>query len=273
MLGKLLKYDFRSMGKQFAFVWPAVLVLALVNRFTFGGLFQEGGADIGLPGQLATGLTFLVYWAVILATMVLTLVFIIQRFFKGLLGDEGYLMHTLPVKTWQLIVSKLICGMTACIISVLVALLSVLIIIPVPTADLLDFWPELFRALGSQGVNGFLAPLELLLLILVSLVQCCLHLYLAMAIGHLFGKNRIVMSVVAFLAINFVVSFLFSSAFFSFVSLLGEQVTELLYDRVEMSVWGVWHSAVGLMILGSAAAAAVYFFFTERILRRRLNLE
>lgn len=239
MLGKLLKYDFRSMGKQFAFVWPAVLVLALVNRFTFGGLFQEGGADIGLPGQLATGLTFLVYWAVILATMVLTLVFIIQRFFKGLLGDEGYLMHTLPVKTWQLIVSKLICGMTACIISVLVALLSVLIIIPVPTADLLDFWPELFRALGSQGVNGFLAPLELLLLILVSLVQCCLHLYLAMAIGHLFGKNRIVMSVVAFLAINFVVSFLFSSAFFSFVSLLGEQVTELVYDRMEMSVWGV----------------------------------
>lgn len=94
-----------------------------------------------------------------------------------------------------------------------------------------------------------------------------------MAIGHLFGKNRIVMSVVAFLAINFVVSFLFSSAFFSFVSLLGEQVTELVYDRMEMSIWGVWHSAVGLMILGSAAAAAVYFFFTERILRRRLNLE
>ena len=57
------------------------------------------------------------------------------------------------------------------------------------------------------------------------------------------------------------------------MSLLGEQVTELVYDRMEMSVWGVWHSAVGLMILGSAAAAAVYFFFTERILRRRLNLE
>lgn len=273
MLGKLLKYDFRSMGKQFAFIWPAALVLALVNRFTFGGALESGGVDLGLPGQLATGLTFLVYWAIILAMMVLTLVFIIQRFFMGLLGDEGYLTHTLPVKTWQLIVSKMICGISAFIISILVALLSILIMIPASAADLLGFWPELFRALGSQGVNGFLAPLELLVLILLSLIQCCLHLYLAMAIGHLFSKNRIVMSVIAFLAINFAVSILFSSAALSFATFVGDQVTGLIQDRTEATVWGVWHSAVGLMILGSAAAAAVYFFFTERILRRRLNLE
>ena len=31
MFGKLLKYDFRSMWKQFAFIWPAALALALVN--------------------------------------------------------------------------------------------------------------------------------------------------------------------------------------------------------------------------------------------------
>ena len=28
MLGKLLKYDFRSMFKQFGFIWPAALLLA-----------------------------------------------------------------------------------------------------------------------------------------------------------------------------------------------------------------------------------------------------
>lgn len=119
MLGKLLKYDFRSMGKQFAYVWPAVLVLALVNRFTLGSALYQGSSDIGVPGQLAlvnrftlgntlyqvssdigvpgqlaSGLVFFLYWAIIMAMMVLTLVFVIQRFFKGLLGDEGYLMHT-----------------------------------------------------------------------------------------------------------------------------------------------------------------------------------
>lgn len=178
MLGKLLKYDFRSMGKQFAYVWPAVLVLALVNRFTLGSALYQGSSDIGVPGQLASGLVFFLYWAIIMAMMVLTLVFVIQRFFKGLLGDEGYLMHTLPVKPWQLIFSKLICSIVTFIVSVLVGLLSIFIVIPFSTTDMLNFWPLLFTALSSQGINGILAPLEILLLLLVSLAQCCLHLYL-----------------------------------------------------------------------------------------------
>ena len=81
------------------------------------------------------------------------------------------------------------------------------------------------------------------------------------------------MSVVAFLVINFVVSSVFSSLFFSSAIFMGDQMAELVQGSLEISAWGVWHGAMGLMILGSAAVAAVYFFFTERILRRRLNLE
>lgn len=40
------------------------------------------------------------------ALFVLTMIVIIQRFYKGLLCDEGYLMFTLPVKPWQLIATK-----------------------------------------------------------------------------------------------------------------------------------------------------------------------
>lgn len=40
MLWKLLKYDFRSMGKSFALIWPAALVLALINHFTLP--YDEG---------------------------------------------------------------------------------------------------------------------------------------------------------------------------------------------------------------------------------------
>ena len=41
--------------------------------------------------------------------MILTIYFAI-RFYKNLYTDEGYLMHTLPVKPWMLIVSKLTIG-------------------------------------------------------------------------------------------------------------------------------------------------------------------
>ena len=32
MLGKLLKYDIRAMWKQFSIIWPAALIIALINR-------------------------------------------------------------------------------------------------------------------------------------------------------------------------------------------------------------------------------------------------
>ena len=44
MLGKLLKYDFRSMFKQFAFIWPAALALGLINRFTLNSQMREDGS-------------------------------------------------------------------------------------------------------------------------------------------------------------------------------------------------------------------------------------
>ena len=103
MLGKLLKYDFRSMGKQFAFIWPAALVMALLNRFTIGSL---DSSDV--TRELFSGVAMLVYVAILIALFVIALIFIIQRFYLGLLGDEGYLMFTLPVEPWMNIVNKLL---------------------------------------------------------------------------------------------------------------------------------------------------------------------
>ena len=121
MLWKLLKYDFRSMWKQFAVVWPAVLVIGLVNRFTLPWEVTGSSAMANDPGAVGVT-TVILLFAGLLAMGVLALVFILQRFYKGLLGDEGYLMHTLPVKPWQLVASKLICAVTMLIISGAVAL-------------------------------------------------------------------------------------------------------------------------------------------------------
>ena len=98
MFGRLVKYDFRSMFKQFGFIWPAALALALVNHFTINGLDSTSTV-----GETTAGISMLVYVAILMAMFIVALVFAIQRFFKGLLGDEGYLMHTLPVRPWQLI--------------------------------------------------------------------------------------------------------------------------------------------------------------------------
>ena len=140
MFGRLVKYDFRSMFKQFGFIWPAALLLALVNHFTLFGLNSTSTV-----GETTAGMAMLVYVAILMAMFIITMIFVIQRFFKGLLGDEGYLMHTLPVRPWQLISSKLLSAVAATLLSIVVAVFSILLIAPVQWVPELG---TLFRGLG-----------------------------------------------------------------------------------------------------------------------------
>ena len=264
MFGKLLKYDFRSMLKQFAFIWPAALALALVNRFTIDGLDSSSGV-----GETTAGITMLVYMAILMAMFITALVFTIQRFYKGLLGDEGYLMHTLPVKPWQLIGAKLLCAVVTTFLSVVVAVLSILLIVPWDQADL----QALFQGLGYifshwnvQATHGIIGLLEFCLMMMTSFAVGYLQLYLSMSIGHLFNKNRVAMSVIAFIAINAVLSAVSNV-------LLSPSFDTLSRIIRNMSGTASFHSAMWSTMAGELVLCAVFFAGTEFILRKKLNLE
>lgn len=271
MFGRLLKYDFRSMFKQFGFIWPAALVLALVNRFTISGLDSTSAV-----GETTAGVAMFVYVAILMAMFVITVIFVIQRFFKGLLGDEGYLMHTLPVKSWLLIASKLLAAVAATALSILVAILSILVVAPIQWGHIFG---DMFRGLGYlfthwnvHMTHGALLLLELLLFICVGMAQGYLQLYLAMAIGQLFNKNRIAMSVVAYIAVNAAMSALLGvlgAMSFRPLQALGD----LLVNTSSLSGQAAAHLALWIGILWTGALGALYFFGTEYILRKKLNLE
>lgn len=268
MLGKLLKYDFRSMGKQFAFIWPAALVLAFMNRFTLGNIGSNDTVK-----ELFSGIAMLVYVSILIALFVISLIFVIQRFYKGLLGDEGYLMHTLPVRPWQLIASKAICALAASVVSILVAAVSIVLLVPGALSGILSFWPRFFAALGREGGNGILLLVELLVVLLTTALASFFQLYLAMAIGHLFGKNRIALSVVAYIAIQTILNTVLTVPLAVVGEWAGEQINYFLADTMANNAWAVIHGGFWLLILGTCVVGAVFFFGTEYILRRKLNLE
>lgn len=272
MFGKLLKYDLRSMWKQFALIWPAALVLAIVNRFTLPGM-----ESTSVVGETTAGISMLVYVAVLMSMIILVIVFVIQRFYKGLLGDEGYLMHTLPVKPWQLIGSKLTCAMVVMIISCLVAMASILLMVPMNSWDFQLFWEEVTHMFDTMrkdyDINFLLIILELVVAMLINMAQAFLHLYLAMAIGHLFSKNRIAASVVAYVAISAAVS-----AISSALGTAAATANSGLYvpgEAPQMAADGLNAFQVTLLpsIALELAQAAIYYAATNYILKNKLNLE
>ena len=89
MLGKLIKYEFNANSRTFLPMYIALILVAAVNR-VLRVTMSEANLAFGISIMLLVGL--------FMALGIITLVVIIQRFNKNLLGDEGYLMFTLPVK-------------------------------------------------------------------------------------------------------------------------------------------------------------------------------
>ena len=260
MFGKLMKYELKSLLKGLLPLYGAILAVAMINAVMAS--FGIGNSIDGLPQVTA----IMLYFGLCVAVAVVTFLVIIQRFYKGLLGDEGYLMFTLPVKSWQLVLSKFLCALITTIISVLVAALSICILAPLNFSDIGAF----FRVLASFDGQIAVLFLEVLILSLAALSYMYLEFYLSMAIGHLFNKHRVLISVVAFLAIGVVMNIITTLVGVTAIEVGTEFFMDLVMGAGE---WAAWHTAVWSLIAYTVIPAAVFFFITNYILKHRLNLE
>lgn len=264
MFGKLLKYDFRSVLKQFAILWPAALVMAVVNRFMLGGDLDS----VSRARDITIVVTMLVLVAVMIAMFTVTVLFIIQRFYKGLLGDEGYLMHTLPVKPAALIGSKLLSGMTVTVVSILVATFSMFLLIPARLGDVFGEIRYGWRVfLSATGANPGLLITEIVVYILVGTASGLLLIYLAMCVGHLSNSHRVAMSFVAYLSISVVLSVITSVLPF-----VGFELS-ITQEGITGGTWSDFHQRMVAQILWETVFGAAAYIGSEFILRKQLNLE
>lgn len=262
MLIKLLKYEFRAAFRELLTLYVALLGIASLMRPFF--LYN-------LSGSL-TGITAMVYGALMIAVLVVSCITIIQRFTKTMLGSEGYLMHTLPVSASTHILSKLITAMVIVFAGFMVATLSMLIIAADSSFFLLirsvldeikAFWYELF------GENGFILGMEILFLSLLQSAQNILLIYTAACIGHLMYRGRALVSVL---------SYIFMSALLGeaipFVNnalrtmIVGTEVTYNSYLSRYNSVYELLPSLITSLVL-----CIGLFCLVRYILENRLNLE
>ena len=260
MLLKLLKYDFRAMWKQFSLIWGAALVLALVNRFSI--FWNVDDHAIGLSDTTASGITVFAFMAVLVAMFVIAVMFVVNRFSKGLLGDEGYLMFTLPVRPWELVLSKLICGTVTWVGCGVVAILSPVLTIPLNLPDLLQFpWGNLFRGILKHP-DAIVMLLEFCLVLLSAIIQLISIIYLALSVGHLVSRRRRLVSVAAFIGLYILLVNVYSRVF-------SYRFIQSLVNAVNVNIYGSMLTASAVMLIPAALFLAAVCW----ILEHKLNLE
>lgn len=257
MLSKLLKYDLRANLKIFLFIWPAILVFGLLERVA---LMAELPVKIS---AIFVNLTTVLFVLAVIAACVFALVISVIRFYSGLLRDEGYLMFTLPVRPWQLVLSKLLTALLTLVVTGLVSFVSVGILFG-------GIRTSLEQSFGGI-INGWGIAL-LVLLVVVQVAVSVLQIYLSCSIGHLFRRKRILFAVLFYYAINVVLE---TVAVTSIIVLSNfEPFCRFLVQlSAGMSAPGMFNLFIGVMLALLAVLGIVYFFVTEHILRRHLNLE
>lgn len=265
MLRKLLKYDLRANMKLYLFIWPAMLLLAGLQR-----LLLELPVTGFLGHFLMSLLTGLMVLALI-AMVVLCFIICVIRFYSGLLRREGYLMFTLPVKPWQLLVSKLLAAMVTLIPTCIFAYFGIALILSGTTNGV---WNTMFNF--SQILDQPLSAGTLILAgltVLAAVANMILRVYFVSCLGHLFRRARIFLSILFYYLIGVLMQI---ASMMMLVSVNYEPNTFVnsVFTWVEsLSFNGAMSAFLGTILLINVAIGCVYFFVSEVILRKRLNLE
>ena len=264
MMRKLLKYDLRANIKLFLFIWPAMLLFAGLQRLLLN--FHYEGA---LASALITLLTTLMVLSM-LAAFTLCFVICIIRFYSGLLRREGYLMFTLPVKPWQLLLSKFLTALFTLAVTAVLSYGGIALMFSGTTGgqQLLHGIKEFFGALS------FGPALLFVFLMLAALANMILRVYFVSCLGHLFRRMRIFFSILFY----YIITILIQVA--AMVAIMGIAILPADSWLCSLAQWfgtlGA-NSALSLvfggLLLLNIVAGCVYFFVSEVILRKRLNLD
>lgn len=251
MLGKLIKYELKATGRKLFPLYIALLALALIVKLFIGNIADNSE----LSGGIIQILSMFAYGATMAAVFIITLYITLERFYKNLLGREGYLMNTLPVPTWMNISNKLIVSFIWNIVSCIVAFLSIMII--AYSKELFVNLPNILLTLKYNLQGQLFYIIEWIIYLLTSIVSSTLIIYLSISLGHLFNKRRILLSFVAYMAISMV------------ISTFKELINLSLYAPNTLELTSNIH---GLLIFDVLLSVGL-FIGCNYIIKNKLNLE
>ena len=191
MLGKLLKYELKSTSRIMGVLYLALLVVAAVVGFVARGTIWEATQG----NAIAVVISGLIYTLLVMALLIITIVMVLQRFYKNLLKEEGYLMHTLPVPTWMLVASKTICSLIWILLSIAVLFASVFVIFLTSMIGhgfaLVDWnalhLGDVFGLFRQNAGSVFMT----ILTGIVQIIRTILLVYTAMAIGAAAKRHKV----------------------------------------------------------------------------------
>lgn len=272
MLGKLFKYEMKSYRFSMGITFLVAIVFTLCNKVM---------CMIPYQGEMKSAVQMLslfsVYYGIMFIAVVAQILIVI-RFYSTMVGDRGYLTWTLPAKSSTILWSKALADGIWYGLSLIVVLLCYVLFLVgdywVEEIDflggILDTSYEFFRMIKAEFGMGMIIAVCLCILIgIIASLMTFMFIYMCIAIGQLFGKWRILVSIVAYMVLTFFFQVI-AIVIFSVCSVVGTMV----FEEIEIASPIVSMNIILFMVvlLGIAVYAGL-FAISNSIFKKHLNLE
>ena len=276
---KLFKFEFFSVCRVLVPIWCGTLLLSLL----IGGLgilsAQLPALGESLPYLIIYTFAAILFIFAAMASIIASVVLGIQRFYK-LLGDQGYLMFSLPMPAWKHIGARLLCACLTTTLAVAVFAVggAVLSFSSIQSDSLITV--ANFQFLAFDDLADLLWSGYALLIWLLCLATAYLFLYLCMAIGAQWPQHRLAASILTYFLLIFVLQVLMMIAVifvavgaYSAVQNGGiALISGALTSEQTAAAHGLLGGLLTVPILLFGAADAILWVTTHYFITRKLNL-
>lgn len=267
MLAKLFKHEWKTTSKLLLIIHGMVVLFALISRV----YLEVSGA---VKEQNVTWLGFLLIFAMVMAigsAAFFNYFYIVQRFYKSIFTDEGYLTNTLPVTPAQIILSKALVGIIWIFLDILV-LIGAVCILGMTPETLKIGWSMFLQELSKISEWPMTACILGISVLLVP-VAMTLQAYFSIAVGNMANQHKVLAAVGTFIGLYMIQQT---------ISMVAVAVTGgSMFVKTSEGALGIYAEALPTgfnpmllcQLILTILCIAIFWLGTRSIISKKLNLQ
>lgn len=275
MLGKLIKHEFKTTGRYILLIMAILVIItpfaALYLRYS-GKLINWlniSSGTIHVLQNLFSGICIAAYIVALIGVGAITGITLIYRFYKSMISSEGYLTHTLPVKTSSILISKGFVALVWSYASLIIIILSLLVFTKILGAwtmeEAIDSLSLITHQLSKVGINyGHL--ILFLIAMLIQSVNSIAMLGACFGIGHRMSGHPVLGTIVSYIGISFIIQIFTSTLMAVIVPLL-----ENVMANIPTIGMGMTWFLIGINIY-NIVLTAIFSVITVYMFKNKLNI-
>lgn len=277
MFSKLMKHEFLATWKVMVTLEAVLAAIGVVGFLVIFGMIRTINNDdyyntTALSFTLMTLLMIILFG--IIAVLIISIIYLIIRYYRSLYTPEGYLTFTLPASTVEILSAKILTGIFWSAVTTTLIMVDAWMMITgyafanTAVPDILSITSDFNSIFTVDGIT--IAPL-IVVLYYVKAITGILAFYVSITIGQLWAKHKILGAVLCWITIRIVTSIISSliqmisgaagnNGFFGFLFFRGDFARYYQASLIQ--------SLVFTLILGT-----MYYLGCIFITKQRVNLD